>query len=111
MRFMKRGLAFGLALFFLSSCATCKSFYFLNDSDDRPPCRASFSTELFADYQEEDYEATVLLDIQIDHSASLPDNTVFPVPPWVKEDGENTPEIYFNFDDRRPGWRPMMRRC
>jgi len=78
----KRGLAFGLALFFLSSCATCKSFSFPNDADDRPACR----------------------------TAGL-DNVVTPVPPWVKEDGEKTPEMYFNFDDDGSGWEPVMRRC
>jgi len=36
---VKGGLAFGLALLLLASCAPCKSFTFPNDSDDRPVCR------------------------------------------------------------------------
>jgi hypothetical protein len=55
MQLRKRGLAFGLALFFLSSCSYCKTFSFPNDADDRPPCRRVYQL-------------------------TLPDNTVVPLP-------------------------------
>jgi hypothetical protein len=98
------------ALLLFSSCATCKSFSFPNDSDDRPLCRAYGSTDLQVDYREEDYQVEVYVNLQIEHRVSVPDNTVIIVPPWIKEDGEKTPEMYFNFDDGS-GWEPVMRRC
>lgn len=72
-----------LGALLLSSCSHCKSFGFPNDADDRRLCAAS-------------------------------DNTVtIPVPPWLREDGERSPQMYFDHTNEKPGvgWAPIMRRC
>ena len=82
MRRWYAGLAFGLALL-LSCCSHCKSFSFPNDCDDRPLCRVSSSTEVYVDHQEEEYEITAYVDVQIEYRMIMPDNSVLVIPPGV----------------------------